>query len=208
MPNKIKAILFDLDGTLCDCTELHYESLNEALNQICGFTISRKDHIETYNGLPTKKKLELLNSLGIVSKELNSKIWELKQEKTIKLIKEILSEDKEKIELLQYLKDKYYVACVTNSIKKTAKLILKATGQLQHLDFLISNDMIKNPKPHPEGWITAMIKFKSYPKETLIVEDSPVGIKSAELSAANIWQIDGAHDVNLKNFLALNYDSF
>ena len=55
----IKSILFDLDGTLCDCTELHYESLNEALYEVCNYKITLEDHLLNYNGLPTKKKLKI-----------------------------------------------------------------------------------------------------------------------------------------------------
>ena len=50
----IKAILYDLDGVLVDATEWHYESLNEALKEISGFEISRLEHIQTFNGLPTQ----------------------------------------------------------------------------------------------------------------------------------------------------------
>ena len=56
----IKAILYDLDGVLVDATEWHYESLNESLQKISGFQISRQDHISTFNGLPTMKKLHIL----------------------------------------------------------------------------------------------------------------------------------------------------
>lgn len=53
----IKAILFDLDGTLIDSTkDLHYQALNLALEKIApDYTISYKDHIEHFNGLSTKK---------------------------------------------------------------------------------------------------------------------------------------------------------
>ena len=57
--NMIKAILYDLDGVLVDATEWHYESLNSALKEICGFIINRDEHISTFNGIPTMKKLEI-----------------------------------------------------------------------------------------------------------------------------------------------------
>jgi beta-phosphoglucomutase-like phosphatase (HAD superfamily) len=56
---KIKAIIFDLDGVLVDATEWHYEALNRALG-LFGYTIARYEHLTTYNGLPTRKKLEML----------------------------------------------------------------------------------------------------------------------------------------------------
>jgi beta-phosphoglucomutase-like phosphatase (HAD superfamily) len=75
----IKAILYDLDGVLVDATEWHYESLNEALKQISGFEISRQDHISTFNGLPTMKKLDILfEQKKILQTDFDS-IWSLKQ---------------------------------------------------------------------------------------------------------------------------------
>ena len=53
----IKAILYDLDGVLVDATEWHYESLNIALKEIAGFIIERSEHVSTFNGIPTKKKM-------------------------------------------------------------------------------------------------------------------------------------------------------
>ena len=57
----IKLIIFDLDGVLIDARELHYEALNRALYSIDPkFTINKEEHLSTYDGLPTTKKLELL----------------------------------------------------------------------------------------------------------------------------------------------------
>ena len=53
---KIKAIIFDMDGVLIDAKEWHYDALNKALS-LFGYTISRYDHLTTYDGLPTSEKL-------------------------------------------------------------------------------------------------------------------------------------------------------
>ena len=58
--SRIKAILFDMDGVLIDAREWHYRSLNEAL-QLFGKTITRDDHLDNFDGLPTKTKLEKLS---------------------------------------------------------------------------------------------------------------------------------------------------
>ena len=59
----IKAILFDMDGVLIEAKEWHYEALNRALS-LFGCPISRYDHLQTFDGLPTLKKLELLSLDG------------------------------------------------------------------------------------------------------------------------------------------------
>ena len=56
----IKAIIFDMDGVLIEAKDWHYEALNKALS-LFGYEISRYDHLVTYDGLPTSKKLEMLS---------------------------------------------------------------------------------------------------------------------------------------------------
>ncbi len=61
----IKAVIFDLDGVLVDARELHYIALNRALEAINPqYQISRDEHLSTFDGLPTSKKLEFLRELG------------------------------------------------------------------------------------------------------------------------------------------------
>jgi beta-phosphoglucomutase-like phosphatase (HAD superfamily) len=58
----IKLIVFDLDGVLVDARELHYDALNRALKSIDEkYVIKRDEHLSTYDGLPTTKKLNMLS---------------------------------------------------------------------------------------------------------------------------------------------------
>ncbi len=53
----IKLIIFDLDGVLIESKDIHYESLNKALNVFGQVPITYKEHISEYDGKPTKTKL-------------------------------------------------------------------------------------------------------------------------------------------------------
>lgn len=199
---KIRCVLFDLDGTLCDCTDVHYVALNKALKAVVDDEIGKEEHINFFNGLPTNKKLDRLFLEGRIAEEDKKKIWSLKQEYTKETVSELLHFDPVKVEVLKYLQSfDIRIACITNSIKETATLMLERTGQFEYMDLLIANDMIKNPKPHPEGFIRAMIHFQIMPEQVLIVEDSPVGLQAANNTGANVWKIDGVGDLTLKNIL-------
>ncbi|HCF3308648.1 TPA: HAD hydrolase-like protein, partial [Pseudomonas aeruginosa] len=54
----IKAVIFDMDGVLIEAKDWHYDALNKALN-LFGYNISRHDHLTSYDGLPTSRKLEM-----------------------------------------------------------------------------------------------------------------------------------------------------
>jgi beta-phosphoglucomutase len=197
----IKAVLMDLDGVLVSACDWHYQSLNMALKEVADFEINYYEHIKTFNGLPTKKKLEILFNQRRVEKEDFDLIFKKKQQYTIDIIKDTAEIDYKKIELHEYLKSQNLkLCCVTNSISETAKLMLECTGQLQYMDLVISNEDVRYPKPRAEGYITAMVKLVMYPKETIIVEDSPVGQESAAAACGNIWAVTGCEDVNLENY--------
>ena len=84
--NKIKGLIFDLDGVLVNTKKIHYEALNIALLKVGYKEISYNDHLNIYDGLPTTRKLEILSKNGSIKKKSYKKIKALKQEATIKLL--------------------------------------------------------------------------------------------------------------------------
>ena len=81
----IKAILFDMDGVLIDAREWHFQSLNKAL-QLFGKAISRQDHLDNFDGLPTRKKLEQLSRNRGLPRELHEFVNNLKQKHTFHIV--------------------------------------------------------------------------------------------------------------------------
>jgi HAD superfamily hydrolase (TIGR01509 family) len=198
---KNKCVLFDLDGVLVDACDWHYEALNRALKEVAYYEISRQDHYEKYNGLPTLTKLSMLNDLGVITDEDVRKISDVKQEHTIKVIEELCKRDQSKIELMKALKDNdYEIAVVTNSIRMTATLMLANSGVLPFVDLLISNEDTDRNKPYPDPYIIAIHLLNSSHNKTIIVEDSPKGIKAAKDSGAHVLEVKDATEVNLELF--------
>lgn len=198
---KNKCALFDLDGVLVDACDWHYEALNRALKEVANYEISRQDHYEKYNGLPTLTKLSMLKDIGVITDEDIQKISDVKQEHTIKVIEELCKRDQSKIELMKALKDNdYEIAVVTNSIRKTATLMLSNSGILPFVDLLISNEDTDRNKPYPDPYIIAIHLLNSSHNKTIIVEDSPKGIKAAKDSGAHVLEVKDATEVNLELF--------
>jgi len=196
----IDAVLFDLDGVLVDACDWHYLSLNRALEEVVGFSISREDHITTYNGLPTTVKLKMLG----LNEEQSKQAWKLKQDYTLDTIRENGKTQNEKIELFNYLKDKHVkIVCVTNAIRMTTHEMLHATGQFEYIDMIVTNEDVENNKPHPDCYNLAVEKLGIEPDKCIIVEDSPKGMQSAHSSVvpnSNIWNVENSTEVTLDNF--------
>lgn len=197
--SKIKAILFDMDGVLIDAKDWHYEALNQALS-LFGMEISRYDHLVTYDGLPTKKKLEMLTLERGLPRALHHFINDMKQEFTFQLGYVKCKPTFNHQYALSNLKVRGYrmVAC-SNSIRKTMQILFERAAIIDYFDFYISNEDVKEAKPHPEMYITAINRLNLRPDECLILEDNENGIKAAKASGAHLLVVNDINDVNLEN---------
>ena len=193
----IKLVIFDLDGVLVDARELHYEALNKALLSVDKkYTINRDEHLSTYDGLTTTKKLKMLSKNKSLSEELHNTIHSMKQDMTLKIIDGFSIDDRIQSILRSLKSDGYVIACATNSIRKTAKLQLIRKGFFEYIDFLYTNQDVKNPKPNSEIYLRCMIKAEVNPNETVIVEDSHIGRKGALSSGAYLCGVEDSLDVS------------
>jgi HAD superfamily hydrolase (TIGR01509 family) len=198
----IQCILYDLDGVLVDACEWHYLALNSALKQVCNYEIDYKEHIFDYNGIPTKTKLSILERKGIIKQEQFEQIFILKQQFTKEIIYKNSHIDNYKIKLHLWTKQQGIIsACVTNAIRETAEIMLKQTGQFDFMEFILSNEDVKENKPSPECYIVAMEKLHLKPENVLIIEDSDKGYKAAVDSCANTYKVKTTYDVVLENII-------
>lgn len=189
----IKAIIFDLDGVLVDAREFHYDALNNSLAKF-GYNITREEHLSTFDGLPTNKKLKMLTEKKGLPPEYYNSIWKGKQEETIKILKNLQS-DHRIIEILKELQKKYKIVVCSNSIRESTKMMLLKRGFLEYIDFFLSNQDINNPKPSCEIYLTSMIKLGLKPKECLIIEDSHIGRQSAIDSGGHLFPVENSSGV-------------
>lgn len=194
----IKLIIFDLDGVLVEAKQIHYDTFNDALREIDEkYVITETEHLSTYDGLKTTQKLEMLTKNKGLPIEFYDKIWYRKQHLTIEAISE-LKPDLDKIELFKELRNMgYKLAVASNSIRRSVLVMLAKIGIIEYMDLILSNEDVKNSKPHPEMYWKAMSMMGCLPEETLIVEDSPPGLLAASRSRANVLRVDNPHDLVL-----------
>jgi beta-phosphoglucomutase-like phosphatase (HAD superfamily)/dTDP-glucose pyrophosphorylase len=193
----VKLIIFDLDGVLVDAKNIHYEALNKALGG--DFEIKWDEHLSIYDGLKTNQKLEILTSKKGLPVERHKQIWEDKQFHTLNALK-TLEKSKVLIDCFEKLiYDGYKIACCSNSIRKTVLTVLAKLGIIEYFDLIISNEDVKNSKPHPEMYWKAISSMSVSPEETLIVEDSPHGLIAAHRSKSHVFRVSSPDDVTYEN---------
>ena len=197
---SVKLVVFDLDGVLIDSREVHFLALNKALADIDQkYVILHTEHLSTYDGLSTTKKLELLHERKGLPKDVFNRVWKNKQTYTIELYGNI-KPDYDMVSMFRALtREKgVFIAVATNSITETMELALRAKGVLPYIDFMVSNEDVLRSKPYPEMYWSCMKHFGVLPKETLIVEDSHIGRKAAIDSGAHLLPVQNPGDVTRK----------
>ena len=195
----IKLVLFDLDGVLIDAKEIHYVSLNEALGET--YAINEQEHHSIYDGRKTRDKLEMLTKNKGLPRELHDEIFNKKQKITLKLLQTLRPIAEIKLLFQKLTEMGIEIGVCSNSIRKTVLTALAQIDLIKYCDIVLSNEDVKNPKPHPEIYWKAMSMMSRLPEETLIIEDSPPGLLSAERSRAKYIRVINPGEVTMDRVL-------
>ncbi len=176
---NIKAILFDLDGTLID-TEKYY--------RVCW-----KETLESFGYEVSDEQVLTLRSLGrpFAPDHIKKMVGDPNADyKTIrarrsKLMEEMIAREgiqlkKGAIELLEYLKAKDIITAVSTAsdLERTTRY-LNQVGLYNYFDKLISCTMVEFGKPAPDVYLYACKELNLAPSSCIAIEDSPNGVKSA-----------------------------
>lgn len=199
MDKKIKAIVFDMDGVLIEAKDWHYEALNKAL-RLFGYEISRYDHLVTYDGLPTSKKLDMLSLEKGLPTGLHQFINDMKQQYTVDMVNLHCSPQFFHEYALSRLKaEGYRLAVASNSIRNTVQLMMEKSSLLPYLEFFLSNQDVVKSKPDPEIYTTAVQRLGLTPDEVMVVEDNHNGIQAATSAGTRVMKVETVYDVNYEN---------
>ena len=172
-----KAVLFDFDGVIAD-TEMKTLAYTEELFFKYGAVLSMEEkisYIGTDGKEPTRKLLEK-NGICKTAEEFQ----DLKPMEGL-------------VEFLVWLKTAGYKIGIVSST--STRLIVTALNRMKLMSFpevLICGDMVTKKKPSPEGYRKAMEYLEVMPKETVIIEDSPSGIRAGKAAGAYVIGYKGA----------------
>ncbi len=195
-------VIFDLDGVLIESRDVHYDSLNIALSRVDPkYVISQEEHLSKYDGLGTTTKLKMLTDEKGLPEHFHQRVWEDKQKATIKILSGF-HKNYVAIDIMQTLKEKgWKIAVASNAIRETVITALDAIGVLKYVSYIMSNEDVRNHKPHPEMYWQCMVSSDVNPANTIIIEDSHIGREGALSSGANLHAVKNASDLNKERLM-------
>ncbi|WP_346888410.1 pyrophosphatase PpaX [Clostridium sp. UBA1056] len=162
----IKAILFDLDGTIIDTNELILTSFDYVLNNYLGLNIGREEILESF-GVPLKDVMNHYEKER--AEELVNEYIRYSLDSHDKYIK---SYDHVEEGLIKLKNKGLKVAIVTSKRRGTALRGLNCFDLEKYFDVIITPEDSKKHKPDGEPVLKACEALNVNPEETIMVGDS------------------------------------
>ncbi len=175
---NIELILWDLDGTLIDSENLHFDAAMQAFEEL---SIPLVTTI-LGAGVDNRRGFEILTGL-ILDNAQNLATYQKWEQLTLSLTLDGINAsmaNPQSIELVKlFHKHNIKQAIVSNSNKVVIEKAVKTLNIAQYIDRLFSIEDVVNPKPHPEPYQNAIKHYNVNPQNVIVFEDSLTGINSA-----------------------------
>ena len=170
-----KYILFDHDGVLVDTEFWYYKAGERALSDI-GFTLDRDQYLrDMTQGLATWAQAR---AAGIDEQTISRQ----REVRNVYYQEYLRTEDIEidgVSETLDVLSGEYRMGIVTTSKPPDFALIHEKRSILDYMEFYLTQEDYERAKPHPEPYLKGLQRFGATAVETVVIEDSARGLKSA-----------------------------
>ena len=174
----LKAVIFDVDGTLLDTERIYMQAWKEAATEL-GYEIT--DAL-----LRKTRAINVKDAAKIFESEIgNGFSYDKTRAVRVRIAEEIIKQESPILkpgvsELLDYLAEKGIRLSVASSTHlKGTKEHLAESRILDRFEVVVGGDMVTKGKPNPDIFLKAAELLALTPQECIVVEDSPAGIRAA-----------------------------
>lgn len=181
----IKAVIFDMDGTLIHSEPIYYKSIKKKLEEY-GIKDFTEEDFKKCIGISSRIILEDMRNKH---KEFNIEMEEfLDWEKYFyEYLKDIKEPMEGVIETLDYFKERNYKLAVASSSYKTrVENVLRHLMIYDYFQEIVSRGKEERAKPFPDLFIKTAKLLDVKPDECLVFEDSEAGVKAAKAAGMKV----------------------
>ncbi|MDF2157308.1 HAD family phosphatase [Algoriphagus sp. CAU 1675] len=189
--NNVKALIFDMDGTLVDNIPYHLEAWLHFLSDHGIHLLPEEFHAQNHGTIdemiarffPHVMSEEKIIELGTEKEDIYRRIYKphLKEVKGLSGFLETMKSKKLSLHL------------ATMGDEVNINFTLEGLGILELFDSITGGHEVKHGKPHPEIFEKALKKSHVRPEECLVFEDSGGGIRAAKAAGLTVVGITTSH---------------
>jgi HAD superfamily hydrolase (TIGR01509 family) len=177
----MNGILFDMDGVLIDAMPYHAEAFRIAFKEHVNYEIDKKE-VFLLEGMPGPELVKEIFKRNKIEGHVDGNLVKKISERKGQIFKEIqkakaLEGVKELIDSLNC--DNCVKAVVSGASKQEVESLLDKEFKLNNFNVIITGQDLRDGKPDPEPFQTALERLNLKPSEAIIVENSPLGVESA-----------------------------
>ena len=196
MLKDIKAVLFDLDGTLVDSMWVWRDIDIEYLGR---FGLSLPDELQSEiegmsfseTAVYIKNKFQIPDSTEQMKEEWNQMAWD-KYEKEVPL-------KNGAIEFLRYCREHHIkLGIATSNSKELVDNVLKARGISDYFTCVVTGCEVEKGKPAPDVYLEAARRCKVAPEKCLVFEDIVPGIMAGKNAGMKVCAVEDAYSLHQK----------
>ena len=181
----INNIIFDFDGVIVDSEVLASKAFVKYFNNL-GYSL-KEDQFYKYAG---NKTIDVIN---LLSKKYQIENKDKFTEDIFSMIAEIYTKDLKLVEgandYINKSTRKHFIGSNSNKDRILRGLGFVGLENIFLKEQIYSFDMVKKPKPHPDVYLKVLNDNSLNVDETIIIEDSGVGVKAAFSAGVKVFGI-------------------
>ena len=211
--NKLKAVLFDLDGTLIDNNEVHLKAWKKYLKDE-GREISDDDYKANISGRTNHDAVEHIYDKKM-SKEEAEKYYLRKEEIYRQMFEPEIKPINGLEKFLRELENNGIdMAIATSGIQVNIDFMFRHIPIGQFFKKVINSDDITKGKPDPEIFLNTAKALGVAPENCIVFEDSTAGVESGKAAGMKVVALTTTHtkkelhkaDLVIDDYTEVNYD--
>ena len=188
---KLKAVLFDLDGTLIEFKFRVIELKKELFDKLNdnNVIIEKRFQKESIQNICEEAQRIMKNNANKECDRITSDMKEIIEKYEIEGLKQSAIK-KDVFYVFNWLKKKKIkLALVTNNGRRSAEYAVNRFELIEYFDVIITRDEVNKWKPHPEPIQKAINQLKIESSEGIFIGDSKMDIQSSKSAGVKVASI-------------------
>ena len=176
-----RAVIFDFNGTLSNDEPILLRLFGEMFEEHLGWHLSVDDYFNRLAGRSDREIVELVvNEEGGGDATLVELLLRERRDRYCQLVGARSPIETETVELLSLLREAGVpLAIVTGAQRIDVDFVLSKRGLQGAFSVIVTEEDVKEGKPHPEGFLRAAALLGVDPGDVLVFEDSLFGLRAA-----------------------------